>query len=219
MPKINPQEVASQVLNRKVDRVDIQMLVALEAAPRNTLRLEDRMETVRIPPPANAPKGTPPRAETKINQGLQSQVDAWCDARPDLTVVPQEPLIEKNVKTGEERSYERDPIVNRFTVARLERMTSGSSECPALIEHVGGADEETAKQPTRLLQLSPTGEVMLALWRDGRLANVPFPDAEVKAEEPARQESQPPAGRPHSAQKVHPPGSRATATTAGSPTP
>lgn len=184
MSKLNVAEVASQVLSRKIDRVDMQMLVALEASPDHTLRLEDRAVDERLPPLPNAPKGAPPRLQRKLVQGLHSLVDSFCDDRPDMTVIPQPPIIERHAKTGETIEYPRDPIIMRFSLARLERMCSGSAECPALIEHTGGADEETAKKPTRLLRLSDTGEIMLQLWRDGR-TSVPFPDpSEPTAEKP-----------------------------------
>lgn len=192
MPKLNVQEVASQVLSRKVDRVDICMLEVLEAADKQTLRLEDRIENVRLPPVPGAPPGTPHRYQNKVMQGLQSLVDNWCASRPDLTVVPQPDLVEVHAKTGEERRYKREPAIGQFTIARLERLTNGSAECPGLIEHVGGADEETSKKPTRLLTLSPTGEAMLALWREGRVPNIPYPDPKPpkvkgeKEQEPAK---------------------------------
>lgn len=184
MAKLNVQEVASQVMSRKVDRVDIAMLEALEAAPKQTLRLEDRIEVVKSPPPPNAPPGAPPVYRNKVTQGLESAVRAWCESRMDLTVVQQEPIVERHAKSGELLTHKRDPIFNTFSIARLERMTTGTSECPALIEHVGGADEETAKMPTRLLQLSATGEIMLTLWRENKVPGVPYPDppAPVAAE-------------------------------------
>lgn len=189
MAKINPSEVSAQIQNRKVDRVDIEMLLALERAPDRTLRLEDRMETALVPPPPNAPRGSPNRPETKIIYGLRSLVDSWCDSRLDLTVKEQKPIIEKNIKTGETIEHPVDPIAMRFSISRLERMTDGNAEVRSPIEHVGGADEETAKMPTRFLKLSEVGEIVLSLWRSGKIPGVPHPDpAEPKAERREKQQ-------------------------------
>lgn len=173
---LNVQEVAAEVLNRKVDRLDIAILEILAKAPEKTMRWENRVEERRLPPLPGAPKGAPPRIKYDMVPGLEVAANSWCDENPHLTVFEQEPIKERHRVSGELLVHPRDPVIKRCTIARLENLVAGTTTCPGLIEHLGAPDEATAAKPTRLLKLSEVGEVMLKLWYEGRIKNVPYPD-------------------------------------------
>lgn len=172
---------AAETANRKMERCDIAILEALAAAPDQTMRWEDRIENRRLPALAGAPAGAPPRLEPHLVQGLESSVNAWCDAHPHL-VVHQLKEVEVTFKNAPTQRYTPEPRSERCTISRLEALVGGG-----LVEHVGGPDEDSAKKPTRELKLSKAGAQVLDHWKKGRVQGLAYPDPKApkaKAEEP-----------------------------------
>lgn len=160
----------AEVANRRMERADIEMLLVLEKSPKKTLHWEDRIGTVPLARAPGTPRDAPVRMQQTLLQGLESQVNAFCDENPHLTVIP---LKEEQTRfqDGHVEKWTPEPYRQRCNIARLEGLAGWA------IEHVGQADEETAKQPTRLLRLTEEGQKMIESWKEGRLQGVLYPDA------------------------------------------
>lgn len=205
--------VAVDIANRKMERVDMAMLEALEAAEHQTLRWEDRHDRIPGDPIPGAPRGAPRPVKNVLIPGLETLVNEWCDQRPDLTVIPRAPIVEIHKGTGIRQEHELEPVINRCSISRLEAMVAGG-----LIEHTGQADEDSARKPTRELTLTKAGAQMLKQWRQNKVQGLPYPDPVLPTAVPAQDQAHPPAG-PHSTPTARLPESPGTAATESDPTP
>lgn len=202
----NPIPIA-EVANMTMERIDIAMLEALEKAPGQTLRWEDRIE--RIARPAVSGER---RVSSELAPGLETLTNEFCDERPDLTTIH---FKKESVrfKDGHVEEYTPEPLRQYATLARLTKMVGAQ-----LIAHLGTPDEETAKQGTRELQLSESGAKVLKLWREGRIQGVPYPDPKPPTKAKEAKDQGKDEDRPRSGATNPPQDHPATVATAPSPT-
>lgn len=180
MPTLGIDQLAS----RRLQRADIAMLEALEAAPKHTMKLEDTEQSV--PTGRMLHGGRTPEKKKVLVPGLFTTVNQFCNDHPHLMEILFKE--EERLAQGRMQKFVPEPYYQRCDIARLEQMV------PDLIEHVGQADERSCQQPTRDLKITDNGLRVLEMWRAGQFENqgLPHPDPAGPAAEPERRKP----GRP-----------------------